>query len=54
MCLLLQVLDACHELNRVYDTVVIEEHARDLAGGVAVLLLDHVVDCVANLLTSLL
>jgi len=51
--LLLKILHVGDELHGVDNAVVVEEHASDLAGGVAVLLLDHVVDRVTDLLTSL-
>ena len=51
--LLLQVLVVGHQLDRVDDTVVVEEHSSDLTGRVAVVLLDHAVDGITDLLTSL-
>ena len=51
--LLLQVIDVRNELDRVDNTVVVEEHTGDLSSGVTILLLDHTVDGVTNLLASL-
>ena len=51
--LLLQVLVVGHQLDRVDDTVVVEEHSGDLTGRVTVVLLDHAVDRITDLLTSL-
>jgi len=53
VCLLLQVLDRGHQLNRVYDTVVVKQHTGDLAGSFSVLRLDELVNGVANLLALL-
>jgi hypothetical protein len=50
---LLQVLNVGDQLHGVHNTVVVEEHASDLSGGLAILLLDHSVDAVTDLLTSL-
>ena len=51
--LLLQVLDVRNELDRVNNTVVVEEHTGDLSSGFTILLLDHTVNGVTNLLASL-
>ena len=51
--LLLQVLVIGHQLDRIDNAVVVEEHARDLAGRVAVVLLNHAVDVITDLLTPL-
>jgi len=49
---LLQVLNVGDQLHGVHNTVVVEEHASDLSGGLAILLLDHSVDAVTDLLAS--
>lgn len=49
----LQVLDVADETDRIDDTLVVEEHTSDLTGGLAVLLLDVMVDVVTDLLATL-
>lgn len=49
--LLVQVLEVGHELDWVDDTLVVEQHARDLASHVAVGLLDHAEDGISDLLS---
>ena len=51
--LLLQVLEVGDQLNGVNDSVVVKEHASDLASGVTVLSLDVSVDAVADFLAAL-
>ena len=53
MSLLLQVLHVGNEADGVDDALVIEEHTRDLTGGLSVLLLDDLVDVVTDLLATL-
>ena len=48
--LLLEVLEVGHELDRVDDALVVEQHARNLASRISVVLLDHAEDGVADLL----
>lgn len=49
--LLLQVLEVGHELDRVHNALVVQQHARNLASSFAVVLLDHAEDGISNLLT---
>lgn len=51
--LLLKVLEVGNQLDGVNDSVVVEEHASDLASGVTVLLLDVSVDAVTDFLATL-
>ena len=53
MSLLLQVLHVRNEADGVDDALVVEEHTRDLTGGLSVLLLDDLVDVVTDLLATL-
>mmetsp|Transcript_15055 Transcript_15055/g.19025 ORF Transcript_15055/g.19025 Transcript_15055/m.19025 type:complete len:254 (-) Transcript_15055:1192-1953(-) len=53
MRLLLKVDKVGYEADRVDDALVIEEHTGDLAGGLAVALLDNLVDVVTDLLAAL-
>ena len=53
MSLLLQVLHVGNEADGVDDALVVEEHTRDLTGGLSVLLLDDLVDVVTDLLATL-
>ena len=48
--LLLEVLEVGDELDRVDDALVVEQHARDLASRISVVLLDHAEDGVADFL----
>lgn len=51
--LLLQVRDVGDQLDRVDNTLIVEEHTGDLACGFTVGLLDHAVDSISDLLTPL-
>ena len=48
--LLLEVLEVSHELDRVDDALVVEQHARDLASRISVVLLEPAEEGVADFL----
>ena len=53
VCLLLEIVDIGHKLDRIDHLLVFDEHSSDLACCISVLLLDDRVDVVSNLLPAL-